>query len=85
MDPGNNKFEKMKVKDFESEGFLLQQLKTMKSFKDKGYGIKDIEKENDSISNGTIYNIASCSKAHTSACLAKLAGEGSEMENDRRT
>ena len=49
----------------------------------KGYGLKDVTNKNEPVTEETVYCIGSCSKAFTSACIAKLVSDGKIKWEDK--
>jgi len=67
-------FEKA-VEEFELPGLAIAMVKDGEVIFSKGYGFKDAD-EGIAMSTGSLFNIASCSKAFTAACIGKLVSEG---------
>ena len=70
------------VKDFELMGLAIAVVKDSTVVFSKGYGFKDVTTQ-DPITTGSLFNIASCTKAMTAACLAVLVEEGKLKWKDK--
>lgn len=70
------------VTDYELSGLAISIIKDDSVVFRKGYGLKDVEK-NEAITTGSLFNIASCTKAFTAACLGILVEEGKLTWKDR--
>ena len=70
------------VKDFELVGLSIAIVKDNKVVFNKGYGLKDSNKK-DKVTCNSLFNIASCSKAFTAACLGLLVEEGKLKWRDK--
>ena len=62
------------VKDFELTGLAISIIKDNKVVFSKGYGFKNVNTK-EAMSTGSLFNIASCSKAFTAACMGILVKE----------
>jgi CubicO group peptidase (beta-lactamase class C family) len=58
-------------------------LKDDKIVFNKGYGLKDVTNKNEPVTEGSVYCVGSCSKAFTSACMAKLVSDGKLKWDDK--
>ena len=63
------------VEDFELTGLAIAVVKDGEVIFEKGYGYKDAD-EKMPMTTTALFNIASCSKAFTAACIGKLVSEG---------
>lgn len=70
------------VKDFRLVGLAIAVVKDDQVVFSKGYGLKDIYKK-DKVNPGSLFNIASCSKAFTAACIGILVDEGKLKWDDK--
>jgi CubicO group peptidase (beta-lactamase class C family) len=70
------------LKEFQVPGIAVGVVKDGKLIFAKGYGVKNIN-TGDSVDANTLFQIASNSKAFTSACIAILVDEGKLNWNDR--
>ncbi|MCK4766255.1 MAG: serine hydrolase [Candidatus Aminicenantes bacterium] len=70
------------VKDFEVVGLSIAIVKDGAVVFDKNYGCKDYEKK-DKVGGNSLFNIASCSKAFTAACIGILVQEGKLAWKDK--
>ena len=70
------------LKEFEVPGIAVGVIKDGKLIFAKGYGVKNIN-TNEPVDANTLFQVASNSKAFTSACLAILVDEGKLNWNDR--
>lgn len=70
------------VKDAEAPGFSVAIVKDSHVVFSKAYGYADIEKEIP-LTTGSLFNIASCTKAFTAAVVAKLVDDGKLNWNDK--
>ena len=70
------------LKEFQVPGIAVGVIKEGKLIFAKGYGVKDIN-TNEPVTASTLFQIASNSKAFTSACLAILVDQGKLDWNDR--
>ncbi len=70
------------LKEFKVPGIAVGVIKDGKLLFAKGYGVKDII-TNDPVNANTLFQIASNSKAFTSACLAILVDQGKLSWDDR--
>ncbi len=70
------------VENFELTGLAVSVVKDGKTVFSKSYGYKNIEK-NEPMAVASMFNIASCSKAFTAACLGILVDEGKIKWKDK--
>ncbi|MCP4216388.1 MAG: serine hydrolase [bacterium] len=77
-----DKYIRKTMKKFEVVGLAVAVVKDSRVIFSKGYGFKDNEKKT-RITGETLFQIASCTKAFTAACIAKLVEEGKLNWNDR--
>ena len=71
------------VNDFEVPGLAIAIVKDGKVVFKKGYGSRDCSKENDPVTCDSLFNIASCSKAFTTAAIGILVEEGKLEWDDK--
>jgi CubicO group peptidase (beta-lactamase class C family) len=69
------------MKDWKMPGFSIAVVKNDSVIFAKGYGLRDITKK-DSVDEKTLFVIASCTKAFTTASLARLVDEGKIQWDD---
>ena len=72
------------MSDFEQTGLAIAVVKDSTVVFCKGYGFKHLENEAP-MTTSALFNIASCSKAFTAACLGKLVDEGKLTWNAKVT
>ncbi len=72
------------VKDFELPGLAIAIIKDGKVVMSKAYGVKNTA-TGEALTPSSLFNIASCSKAFTAACMAKLVQEGKIRWEDKVT
>lgn len=77
-----DKYIRKVVKDFQLVGLAIAVVKDDQVVFSKGYGLKDIYKK-DKVNPGSLFNIASCSKAFTAACIGILVDEGRLKWDDK--
>lgn len=70
------------VKDFKLTGLTISIIKDNEVVFSKGYGLRDANKQ-EPVSTASLFNIASCSKAFTAACLGMLVQEGKLKWDDK--
>lgn len=70
------------VADFELTGLAITIVKDSSVVFSKGYGFRNVETQ-EPVTTGSLFNIASCSKAFSSACLAMLVDEGKLSWKDK--
>ena len=70
------------VKDFELPGLSIAIVKGDQVIFNNSYGMADIGNERP-VTNKSLFNIASCSKAFTAACIAILVEEGKLSWDDK--
>lgn len=72
------------VEDFDLPGLAIAIIKDGKVVMSKAYGYKNTE-TGEKLNTSDLFNIASCSKAFTTACMAKLVEEGKIKWTDKVT
>jgi CubicO group peptidase (beta-lactamase class C family) len=70
------------VEDFELPGLAIAIIKDDSVVMMKGYGVKNTD-TNEPMTSSALFNIASCSKAFTAACLAHLVEQGKLSWKDK--
>lgn len=70
------------VRDFELVGLAIAVVKDNQVVLCRGYGLEKVD-TNEKITANSLFNIASCTKAFTAACLGILVNEGKVKWDDR--
>ncbi|MBN2572574.1 MAG: beta-lactamase family protein, partial [Ignavibacteriales bacterium] len=70
------------VTDFKATGLSISIVKDGQVVFKNAYGVKNIE-TGEAVTTGSLFNIASCSKAFTSFCMGLLVEEGVVKWNDK--